>query len=156
MFQSGLLPKYIGNHYGISLIYMVIHELSNCNTNLSTQPSNLQVIKLQNPLYLTLISELFPEEDEKRIKRKGKNSDFRTHYVIMTQKNMTPAPCYLRHFQIFDKIGSFLKNFLNIFRINCIFEELSNLYLILLLIILFPLLLWITAENRTRPKNFFI
>ena len=33
-------------------------------------------------------------------------------------KNTTPHPCYLRHFQVFDKIASFLKNFLNVFRIK--------------------------------------
>ena len=39
---------------------------------------------------------------------------------------------------------------------NCIFEELSNLYLIVLLISFFPPRLWITAETRTKLKNFFI
>ena len=56
-------------------------------------------------------------------------------------KNMTPlpppAPCYLHHFHIFDKINSFPKNVLHVFRgkkENCTFEELFNLYLIVLLI----------------------
>ena len=39
---------------------------------------------------------------------------------------------------------------------NRIFEELPNLYLIVLLISFIPLLLWITAENRTKLKTFFI
>ena len=48
-------------------------------------------------------------------------------------KNMIPlAPSYLGHFQIFDKIDSFPKN---------------NF---------FSLLLWITAENRTKLKRLFI
>ena len=33
---------------------------------------------------------------------------------------------------------------------NCIFEVLSNLYLIVLLINFFPFVLWITTENRTK------
>ena len=61
---------------------------------------------------------------------------------------MTPAPYYLRHFQIFDKIDK-KKN------ANCMFEKLPNLYLIVLLISFFPLALWITAENRTRLKKLF-
>ena len=64
------------------------------------------------------------------------------------------APCYLRHFQIFDKIDSFPKKFLNAFRIKK-GKELSNLYLIVLLISFFPLLLWITAENITKLKKLF-
>ena len=53
----------------------------------------------------------------------------------------------------------FKKIILNVFRIkiaNCIFEELSTLYLIVLLISFFPLLLWITAKNRTKLKKLFI
>ena len=42
---------------------------------------------------------------------------------------------------------------------NAIFEERSNLYLIVLLISFFPLLLWITTENmknfKKKAKNFF-
>ena len=65
-----------------------------------------------------------------------------------------PAPCYLRHFQIFDKIDSFPKKFECLYNKRrqiaiCTFGELSNLYLIVLLTSFFPLLLWITAENRT-------
>ena len=72
-------------------------------------------------------------------------------------KNMNPR--YLHHFRIFDKIDGFQKKFLNAFRIkkaNYIFEQLSNLYLIALLIIFFPLLFWIAAENRTKLKKLFI
>ena len=60
-----------------------------------------------------------------------------------------PASCCFCHFQIFGKIDSFPKQFLNVFRIkkaNCIFEELSNSYLTVLLISFFPLLLRVTAE----------
>ena len=39
---------------------------------------------------------------------------------------------------------------------NGIFEELSTLCLIVSLISFFPLLLWITAENRTKLKKLFI
>ena len=39
---------------------------------------------------------------------------------------------------------------------SCIFEELSNLCLIVLLISLCPLLLRITAENRAKPNNLFV
>ena len=86
--------------------------------------------------------------------------DFRTHNAIMTQRAWPPptAPYYLRHSQIFDQINSFSKNFLNVFRIkkaNCISVELSNVYLINLLISFFPLLLWITAKNRTKLKKLY-
>ena len=81
----------------------------------------------------------------------------------MTQRTWPPtshrAPCCSRYFHIFDKIDSFPKQFLNLFNIkkaNCIFEELSAVYLIDLLISFFPLLLWIAAENRTKLKKLFI
>ena len=70
--------------------------------------------------------------------------------------HMIPHPLLLRHFQIFIKIDSFPKIFLKLFRIkktNDIFEGLSNLYLIVLLISFLPPLLWITAENRTKLKK---
>ena len=41
-------------------------------------------------------------------------------------------------------------------RANGIFEELPNLYLIVLLISFFPLLLRISAENRINLKKLFI
>ena len=37
---------------------------------------------------------------------------------------------------------------------NYIFEKLSNLYLIVLLVSFFSLLLWITTENRTKNYMF--
>ena len=79
----------------------------------------------------------------------------------MTQRTRhDPTLCYMRHLQIVDNIDSFPKNILNVFRIkkkaNCIFGELSNLYLIVLLISFFSLFLWITAENRTKLKKLFI
>ena len=58
--------------------------------------------------------------------------------------HITPHPLLLRHFQIFVKIDSFPKIFLKPFRIkktNDIFEDLSNLYLIVLLISFLPPLL---------------
>ena len=45
---------------------------------------------------------------------------------------------------------------LRIKQANCILEELSNLYWIVLLMSFFPLLLWITAENRTKLEKLFI
>ena len=75
-------------------------------------------------------------------------------------KNMTAVPSCLRHFHNFDKIDSFPNFFfLNVCRIkkaNCIFEELSNLYLISLLISFIPHLVWITEENKTNLKKLFI
>ena len=47
-------------------------------------------------------------------------------------KELDPnAGCYLHHFQFFDKIDSFQKKKKKK-NLNCIFEELSNLYLIVL------------------------
>ena len=37
---------------------------------------------------------------------------FRTHCIIMTKKHDSSTPCYLCHFQIFDKTDSFPKHFL--------------------------------------------
>ena len=68
----------------------------------------------------------------------------------------TPNPCYLRYFQILYKIDSFPKKiFFRIKNVNYIFEELSNLYLTVLLISFFPCLLWITAGNRTWRNYLF-
>ena len=56
---------------------------------------------------------------------------FRTHCVIMTWRTWPPTPCYLRHFQIFEKFDVF-QIFLNVFMTkkgNCIFKEISNLWL---------------------------
>ena len=53
----------------------------------------------------------------------------------------------------------FQKTFLNFLRFKLhhyIFEELSNLYSIVLLISFFPLHSWIVAENRTKLKKLFI
>ena len=85
--------------------------------------------------------------------------NFCMYSEIMTQKTWPPSLCCLRHFQIFDKIDGFQKTFwmyLGYKKTNCFFEELSNLYLIVLLISLFPLLLWIAVENRTKLKKLFI
>ena len=60
--------------------------------------------------------------------------DFRMHCVTVTQIAWSPAPCYLRYFQIVDKIDRKKKNSFNdlmIKKTNCTFAGLSNLYLIL-------------------------
>ena len=60
--------------------------------------------------------------------------DFRMHCVTVTQIAWSPAPCYLRYFQILGKIDSLPKNSFNdlmIKKTNCTFAGLSNLYLIL-------------------------
>ena len=91
-----------------------------------------------------------------RALRDESHIDFHTHCVIMTQRTWPPATCYLSHLQIFDKIDRFPKNVFRIRKANCIFEELSNLCLIVLQISFSPLLLWITAESRTKLKKLFI
>ena len=79
------------------------------------------------------------------------------HCVIMTHRTwLSPNPANAR-FKIFNKIDIFQKIFwisLGWKKANSIFEEQSNLYLIVLLISFFPLLLWITAENRTTWRWF--
>ena len=72
-----------------------------------------------------------------------------------------PLPCYLRHFQIFNKTDSFSKNFLHVFRLEKAKKQIESLKsslicLIDLLISFFSLLSWITAENRTKLKKLFI
>ena len=81
--------------------------------------------------------------------------DFCTHYAIMAQRTWSPI-CVISRFS--TKPIVFQKN-LTAFRIkkpNWIFEELSNFCLIVFLISFFPLLLWITAENRTKLKKLYI
>ena len=85
--------------------------------------------------------------------------NFCYHWVIMTLRTWSTASCYLRHFQIFDKIDNFPKKFWMLWgwkKENFVFEELSNLYLIVLLNSFFSLHLWITAENKTKLKKLFI
>ena len=81
----------------------------------------------------------------------------------MTQRTWPPTPypppaiCVISRF--LTKSIVFQKNFWmssGYKKANCIFEELSNLYLIVLLISFFPLLLCITTENRTKLKKLFI
>ena len=78
--------------------------------------------------------------------------DVRTQCIIMTQKNKSPAPYYMRHFQIFDKINSSLKNVSNVLdskkKVDCIFEEPLNLHIIIGY--LFSLPMWIPNENRGK------
>ena len=62
-------------------------------------------------------------------------------------------------FPDFRQNRKFSKKFLNVFTIkitNCIFEELSNLYLITLLISFFPVFLWDTTENRTKLMTLLV
>ena len=57
--------------------------------------------------------------------------DFRTQCVIMMQITRPRTPYYMRHFQIFDKIDSFLKNVSNVLgqkKVDYIFEESLHLY----------------------------
>ena len=80
---------------------------------------------------------------------------FRMHCVILTQRTRPHASPLLSASLPFNVDSS---KFLNIFRIkkaNSIFEELSILYLIVL-ISYFLLLLCITAENGTKLKKLFI
>ena len=87
------------------------------------------------------------------------------HCVIIMQSKRPPPPppppdtCVISRFStksiVFNLDSS---KFLNVFRIkkaNCIFEELSILYLIVL-ISFFLVLLCITAESRTKLKKLFI
>ena len=93
--------------------------------------------------------------------------DFRKHCIIMTQRLWHPTtptpppplPGYLRHFQIFDKIVSFPYKFLNVFRIrkaNWIFEELSNLYLIVFLTHFMPLISFDTPWKHQKTRGFLM
>ena len=58
----------------------------------------------------------------------------------------------MRHFQIFDKINSSLKNVSNVLdskkKVDCIFEEPLNLHIIIGY--LFSLPMWIPNENRGK------
>ena len=68
--------------------------------------------------------------------------DFRTQCVIMTQR-----------------IDSLQKAFLNVFRIkkaNCIFEELSYLYLVVLQICFFPLFCGLLSKTEPIWRNYKI
>ena len=78
------------------------------------------------------------------------------------KEHESPAICVISRFS--TKSIVFQKEFLNVFSIkkgklhltamNC--NELSNLYWIVLVISFFPLLLWITAESRTKLMKLFI
>ena len=62
----------------------------------------------------------------------------------MTNPPPPPTPYLLCHFKNLDKIDSFLKNVLNVFegkKLDYIFEEPPNLYLIVFLVSFFSLLL---------------
>ena len=87
--------------------------------------------------------------------------DFCTHCVIMTHGPWpwSPHSLLFASFPDFWQNRWFFKKILNVLMIkkaNWIFEELSNLCLIGLLISFFPLLLWITTANRTKLQKVFI
>ena len=92
--------------------------------------------------------------------RSESHIDFRTHFVIMTRTTWLPPPsAFCVIFRLLTKSIVFQKFFEQVFRItkaNCIFEELSNLCFIILLISFIPFLLWITTENRTKLKKLYI
>ena len=85
---------------------------------------------------LIIIARLHFFNSYKNVKIRGKSHiDFRTQCVIMKQHDLrTPTPYYMRHFQIFDKIHSFLKNLLNVpdskKKVYYIFEEPLSLNII--------------------------
>ena len=89
--------------------------------------------------------------------------DFRTHWVIMAQRTwplLSPVPFYLYHFQIFDKIDSFPKKCFIAFMIKKgelhVFEELSNLYLIVLLIVTFLFFRVLLQKIEPSWKNYWL
>ena len=74
-------------------------------------------------------------------------------------KNMTPHPLLFASFPDFWQIWCF-SNFFECLhdkkKANCIFKEISNLWLTVFQISFFPLLLRIATENRTKLKKLFI
>ena len=86
----------------------------------------------------------------------------RTHCVIMTQGTWTPPPRFpsINFISRFSKkLIIFQKRILNVFRIkkvNFIFEELSSLYLIVLVISYFLFSFGLQQKNRTNLKELFI
>ena len=72
-------------------------------------------------------------------------------------KTTPPPPNYMRHFQIFSKIDSFIKMFQMFLKakiVDYIFEEWLNLH-ILVGQRKKSLSLWILGENRTKLKKLF-
>ena len=104
---------------------------------------------------LNFILSDFSGNRRRRVVLRGESHiDFCTHYAIMAQRTWLPI-CVISRFStksiVFQKSTAF-----RIKKSNCIFEELSNFCLIVLLISFFPLLLWIIAENRTKLKKLYI
>ena len=67
-------------------------------------------------------------------------------------------PLLVASFQDFQKNDSFLKSVLNVLeakKVDYIFEEPPNLYLVVFLVSFFSLLLWIPAENTSNLKKLF-
>ena len=65
-------------------------------------------------------------------------------------------PLLVASFQDFQKNDSFLKSVLNVLeakKVDYIFEEPPNLYLVVFLVSFFSLLLWIPAENTRNLKK---
>ena len=84
---------------------------------------------------------------------------YRFSYTLLHNdtKNMTSPPPTICVICRFSKKSIVFQKKINVFRIkkaNSIFAKLSNLYLIVLLVSFFSLLLWITAENRTKNYIF--
>ena len=106
---------------------------------------------------LIIIARLHFFNSYKNVKIRGESHiDFRTQCVIMKQHDLrTPTPYYMRHFQIFDKIHSFLKNLLNVpdskKKVYYIFEEPLSLNIIV--DYLFSLGLRIPGEERVKLKK---
>ena len=76
----------------------------------------------------------------------------------MTQITWSSHPLLFASFQDFQKNDSFLKNVLNVLevkKVDYIFEEPPNLYLIVFLDSFFSLLLWIPAESLSNLKKLF-
>ena len=76
-------------------------KIQSFKTNIRSQLCNLSFHNIVSGLEIPLRSE--------------PHTNFRTQYVIMTQRRWSPTPWHTNHSQIFDRIYSFLKSsFLNI------------------------------------------
>ena len=100
----------------------------------------------------------FSSEASEYINVQGESHiDFRTQCVIMTQRTWPPPPaiCVISRFS--TKLIVFQKDFwmsLGFKKANWIFEKLSNLYLIVLLISFFPPLLWLQQNIKPSWSNY--
>ena len=69
--------------------------------------------------------------------------------------NMTPILYYMLHFQIFDKIDSFLSNISSALEAKKVDYMTNRLIYIALLISIFSLTVWIQEKNRAKLKKLF-